>query len=94
MKHLIIARLKDRQEKEKLVRPVQELFDRLLEMPGIHAVRVLPCSVDLPNRYDLMIEIDMDREALDAYAASEPHLTWKKEYGPLLEAKTIFDYED
>ena len=40
---------------------------------------------------DLMIRIDMDKEALPAYAASEPHLRWKKEYGSRIAKKAIFD---
>ncbi|MBO6158278.1 MAG: Dabb family protein [Firmicutes bacterium] len=94
MKHLIIAKLKNRADKEKLIAPVQDLFNRLLEIPGIHSVHVRPCVIDLANRYDLMIEIDMDKDALETYAQSEPHLTWKREYGDLLESKAIFDYEE
>ena len=40
-----------------------------------------------------MIEMTMEEEALEAYNVSEMHQTWKREYGPLLEAKTIFDCE-
>ena len=36
----------------------------------------------------------MDKEALPAYDASEPHHQWKEQYGDLLAAKTIFDSED
>ena len=94
MKHYIIAKLKDSSRKEALVEPVQALFNEALEIPGIHAVAVKPCCIDCPNRYDLMIEITMDAEALAAYDASEPHKKWKETYGDLLEKKTIFDSED
>ena len=42
----------------------------------------------------LGIEITMEKEALDAYDASEPHHEWKKNYAALIEKKTIFDSED
>ena len=45
------------------------------------------------NRYDLMIEIDMEPEALDAYDRSVWHHQWKEQYGSLLEKKAIFDHE-
>ena len=94
MKHYIIAKFKDRSRTASFVAPVKALFEETLQIPGIHAVSVKPCCIDRPNRYDLMIEIDMDREALEAYDACEPHKRWKQEYGDLLEAKTIFDSED
>lgn len=49
--------------------------------------------IDRPNRYDLMITIDMDEEALAAYDASDPHHEWKETFGDLIEKKAIFDYQ-
>ena len=40
-----------------------------------------------------MIEIDMDREALEAYDSSVWHRQWKEQYGCLLANKAIFDRE-
>ncbi|MBE5996428.1 MAG: hypothetical protein E7240_03610 [Lachnospiraceae bacterium] len=94
MKHYIIAKLKDGIDKKTLIGPVTEIFEGTLSIPGIHAVKVKPCCVDRPNRYDIMIEIEMEREALEAYDACEPHKKWKAEYGPMLASKTIFDSED
>ena len=31
------------------------------------------------------------KEALSAYAASEPHIRWKSEYGDRIAKKAIFD---
>ena len=52
-----------------------------------------PCCVDRANRYDLMIVLDMDKDALPNWDASDIHHRWKDEYGGLLEKKAIFDYE-
>jgi hypothetical protein len=38
-----------------------------------------------------MIVFDMDKEALPAYAASEPHLRWKRDYADRIAKKAIFD---
>ena len=45
------------------------------------------------NRYDVMIVLEMDRDALPLYDDSEMHHRWKGEFGGLLEKKAIFDYE-
>ena len=50
--------------------------------------------INRPNRYDIMIEMEMDPEALTVYDACEAHKKWKQEYGDLLQKKTIFDSED
>lgn len=93
MKHYIIAKLKEGVDRDALIAPVQEIFDGTLAIPGVHGAVVKPCCIDRPNRYDIMIEIDMDREALEAYDHSAPHKKWKEAYGDLLSAKTIFDSE-
>ncbi|MDO4804433.1 MAG: Dabb family protein [Lachnospiraceae bacterium] len=94
MKHYIIAKLVDGCDKKELLEPVEALFRETLNIPGIHGVRVKPCVVNRPNRYDIMIEIDMDPEALEEYDKSEPHHRWKDQYGHLIQKKTIFDSED
>ena len=93
MRHFIIAKLKDPSKRNELQAPVQELFNQTLEIDGIEDVKVHVCNVDISNRYDLMIEITMTREALEEYKECEAHKTWKREYGDLLAAKTIFDCE-
>ena len=45
------------------------------------------------NRHDLMIEMEMDPEALPVYDASAAHQEWKAKYGDAIQSKTIFDYE-
>ncbi len=93
MKHYILAKFNEGCDKASLVGPVTELFEETLTIPGVHAVRVLPCCIDRPNRYDLMIEIEMDRPALELYDACEPHKKWKQQYGSMLKEKAIFDCE-
>ena len=61
------------------------------QIPGIHTLDIRISNSDIANRYDLMIIIDMEKEALPAYATSEPHLRWKSEYGDRIAKKAIFD---
>jgi hypothetical protein len=94
LKHYIIAKLNEGIDRNELIAPVKEIFEETLQIPGVYSVKVMPCCIDRPNRYDIMIEIGMDREALPAYDASAPHKRWKETYGGMLSAKTIFDCED
>ena len=93
MKHYIIVKWKDPAEMAGSAERIQELFDRTLNIEGIHAVNVHPSCSDRANRHDLMIEMIMDQDALPAYDVCEPHKEWKREYGELILHKTIFDCE-
>lgn len=96
MKHDILVKYKpeiSKARKAELIPEIQALFDHTTELPGIHAVRLYPNVVERDNRYDLLIEIDMERESLDAYDHSVWHQQWKEQYADLLEKKAIFDHE-
>jgi hypothetical protein len=94
MKHYIITKFKEGTDVKALAGPVRDIFEELLETPGFHSLDVRTNCVDRSNRYDLMILISMDPEALPFYDASKPHHRWKSEYGDIIEKKTIFDCEE
>ena len=94
MKHYIIAKFNDGCDWKALVEPITAVFQGVLTVPGVHGVKVKPCCIDRANRYDIMIEIEMDKEALPLYDACEAHHAWKETYGGMLKAKTIFDSEE
>ena len=91
MKQHIIVKFAEGTDVAALLEPVGAIFARTLEIPGVRGVELKPNCVPRPNRYDLMIVLDMDPEALPAYDASEPHLRWKRDYGALVAKKAIFD---
>lgn len=92
MLHHVLVKWKERPvNPAQLNRQIESLFQGVLTVPGVHGVEVIPNVVDRPNRYDLMIRIDMDADALPAYDACETHHRWKNEYGALIEKKAIFD---
>ncbi|MBE5803098.1 MAG: hypothetical protein E7316_01125 [Clostridiales bacterium] len=74
-------------------REVEAVFQPCLSIPGVQAVKVVPNVIHRPNRYDMLIVITMDEEALPLYDACEAHHRWKDEYGGLIEKKAIFDCE-
>ncbi|MDO5131672.1 MAG: hypothetical protein Q4D81_01670 [Eubacteriales bacterium] len=94
MKHYIIVKFTEGTDVKALTAPVQEIFEETLAIPGIHGVDIMTSNSDRANRYDLMIRMDMDKEALPAYDVSEPHIRWKKEYGDRIAKKAIFDCDE
>jgi hypothetical protein len=94
MKHYIIVKFVEGTDWRALEKPVRGIFEQTLSIPGIHGVELRLSNSERPNRFDLMIVMDMDKEALPAYDLSEPHLRWKSEYGGLVAKKAIFDCDE
>lgn len=94
MRHHIICKFNDLvKDKKAIANEAEVLFKKLEGSYGIHKVTVYRNCVDLPNRYDIMIAIDMDKNVLSDYNESEVHKYWKANYSMYLESKAIFDYE-
>lgn len=96
MKHFIIVKFipsVTKEQKAAMLPEIKELFGNTLSVEGIESVNVYPNCVDRENRFDLMIEIGMKKEALPAYDACTWHKKWKELYGGIIDKKTIFDCE-
>lgn len=93
MLHHIIVKWKDTVDKQETSQNVRALYESAVEIPGIRDVIIKDNVIARPNRYDLMIALDMDDDALVTWDNSELHLKWKSEYGSLIESKCIFDCE-
>lgn len=95
MKHCILIKWnKEVTNKIAMLENVKNVFGKLLVIEGIHKVEFKQNCIDRANRFDLLVEIDMDKEVLPAYDESAPHLEWKEKYGKFVENKAIFDFED
>ena len=94
MKHYIIVKFVEGTDVKALVGPVKAIYDETLSIPGVHSVDFKLSNSGRANRYDLMIVMDMDKEALPAYDVSAPHLRWKTEYGDRVAKKAIFDCDE
>ena len=99
MKHLIIVKFKDniwnREDaaSREMLADIKKIFNRTKQIEGVHTVNIYENVTPRPNRHDLMIEMEMDQEALPVYDASATHQEWKERYGKYIQTKTIFDYE-
>lgn len=94
MKHCILAKFtpEAKAQRAALLPRIREIFSAAADIPGVHGAEVIPNCVDRDNRYDVLIRLDMDREALPLYDVSAMHHRWKDEFTPLLEKKAIFWY--
>lgn len=92
MKHHILVKWNaDAGDRAALAAGAEAVFRETLTIPGVHGLSVHPNVIDRPNRYDLMIVVEMEASALPLYDQSEPHCRWKEQFGPLIEKKAIFD---
>lgn len=89
--HILVKWTDEVTDKPALAAEVEALFQGVLSVEGVHGVSVHPNVINRPNRYDLLIRIDMDEAALPAYDGCETHHHWKDHYGHLVAKKAIFD---
>lgn len=95
MKHMIIVKANaNAPSREEFIAAAQAAFAPVTAISGVRAVRVRKGLPLAPNRYDFIVEIDMDRESLPAYNESAAHQLWKEKYGGWIESKAIFDCEE
>lgn len=93
--HVIVKFNKTVKDKTKLADEIGKLFKGMENtVEGVHKVSPHKNCIDIPNRYDLMIIVDMEKDALDAYVKSPIHDKWINDYPKYLESKVIMDYED
>ena len=91
MKHYIIAKFTDGFDYLRQLDKINSIFNETLEIDGINSVNVIKSNSDRAKRYDIMIEIDMDKSALHKYDISAPHKKWKEDFGKYIKSKAIFD---
>ena len=94
MQHYIIAKLNDTAPNlEALLPDIQALFKKAEALPGVQRVTVHSACLHSEIRYDLMIVVDMEKNALAAFDASPIHSEWKERFAQYLKHKVIFDCE-
>ena len=91
MKHYIIVKFKDKNDTERLLPGIKELFDAALDIPGVNSYALYRSNSTQDNRYSIMIEMDLSAEGLNNFDASLIHEKWKEIYGDRIESKAIFD---
>ncbi|MBR0140586.1 MAG: hypothetical protein IJM17_09935 [Firmicutes bacterium] len=95
MKHLVMVKWNDSvSDKKALAQEVLALFERARdENAEIKEVSLVLNAVDLPNRYDCLFIIELDKENIPVWNNCGPHLIWKRDYSKYVLSKAIFDWE-
>lgn len=96
MKHYIIVKYKDEvseADRSRIAGEAEALFKDLVGKYDIRGVDVYKNCTPRPNRYDLMICVDMPASSLALYDESSEHKEWKADYGRYIANKAIFDCE-
>lgn len=94
MKHIILVKFKKEIEnKEDIIHNIKQLFSESTSLQGIYSVHIHKNIIDLSNRYDFMIELEMEMESLFLFDQSMIHKIWKHTYSSYIESKAIFDYQ-
>ena len=94
MKHYIIGKFKPEiTDKAAQYARIAEMFAGADQIPGVYSAQVFPNCIDRDNRFDVMIVLNMENDALSAWDSSDLHRRWKATFGELLEKKAIFDHE-
>lgn len=94
MRHLIIVKFNPDFNLKKEISEIQELFNKAIAIKNIKSIKLYQKNIDKLNRYDLMIEMYLSKQALDEFDNSNIHKEWKEKYGKYIENKTIFDCEE
>ncbi len=94
MKHHVIVKYNELvTDRAQFKREAEELFSNALKTKGVHGVSFIEGLPLAENRFDLMIVIDMEKDALPLYDKSDYHTAWKRDYGKYILQKAIFDCE-
>lgn len=92
MKHHIIVKFKESAPAlETMLPDIEKIFGGVMEVPGVKGFELIKNCIDRSNRYHLMIVIDMEKSALEAYDNCHAHHQWKDNYTQFIESKAIFD---
>lgn len=93
MKHCILVKFKKEFFLDENIENIKSIFNSI-NIEGVNYVEFIKNCIDRENRYDLLIRITMEKEALSLYDTCLPHHRWKEEYSSFIDKKAIFDYED
>lgn len=91
MRHYIIVKFNSEFDYLKELEKIKALFDESLKNDGVSKVDIYTSNSNLSNRYDLMIKMELTKEALTTFDNSLIHAKWKDEYGKYIDSKAIFD---
>lgn len=92
MKHCILVKFIKGYNYLNELDNIKQLFNSI-KIKGLNFVEYKTNCINRDNRYDLLIRIDITKDALSIYDDCKEHHQWKDIYSKYIEKKAIFDYE-
>jgi len=93
MKHYIIVKWADGVNKRELADKARKLYSNATSIECVKRVDICDNITARDNRYDLMIVLYLESDALTTWDESQLHKKWKSEFGAMIDKKCIIDCE-
>ena len=91
MKHHLIIRFDEHEDKKKLYNELKEFFKTMENVPEIRKVSTFRASSSLSGRFDMMVRFDIRKEDLDKLEELEAYRSWQDGYKDRISDVTVFD---
>lgn len=93
MKHIVLIKLKERtEENQSAVAGILKKMN-VLTIPYVHSFYVGEDFLNLDRSYDVLLEVDLDKNDLEKYASDPFHLMIKKEFAPYMDHSVTIDVD-
>ncbi|WP_281521907.1 Dabb family protein [Dubosiella newyorkensis] len=93
MKHIVLIKLKERtSQNQKRVMDILRKMDQET-IPYVSSFFVGADFLDTPRSYDVLLEVELNKEDLDRYANDPFHQKIKQEFAPYMDHSVTIDVE-
>lgn len=92
--HILVKWNESVENKAEFKQRAERAFAGVTDIPGVFTCEFISSCSDRDNRYDLMIRMRMETEALTTYDQSTLHRNWKKDFTQYIAQKAIFDCDE
>ena len=91
MEHYLIVKFRKDTDVKKVYEELRTLFEKASKIEGVKKADVFLSSGKLRNNYDMMIRIQMKKNALKAFESSDLYREWEEKYSESISKTTVFD---
>lgn len=95
MHHYLLFKLNGKISAENFIVLVSPFFEQMSqEIPGWKSHRFRQNTIERKNNFDLLIQIELSKEALQIYFTHPLHLKMKEAFRNYIEKKAVFDDDE
>lgn len=93
MKHCILVKWNNSAVKPELADAASLLFEEARAYPWVEDVIIHRNCIARDNRYDLFVELIIEKNDLERWDHCAVHKKWKIDFNSYIESKAVLDYE-